>query len=94
MRQVNIEEILKRYRTVAVVGLSRDPEKASYRVAEYLQKQGYQLVPVNPNVGRLLGQRSYKTLLDIPAKTQKTIEVVDIIDPQRMSHPPWTKPSN
>jgi thioredoxin 1 len=81
LRQVNIEEILKRYRTVAVVGLSRDPEKASYRVAEYLQKQGYQLVPVNPNVGRLLGQRSYKTLLDIPAKTQKTIEVVDIFRP-------------
>ncbi|MCW4055810.1 MAG: thioredoxin [Candidatus Bathyarchaeota archaeon] len=81
MRQVGIEEILKRYRTVAVVGLSRDPEKASHRVAEYLQKQGYCIVPINPIVDEVLGQTSYKTLLDMPAKTQKSIEVVDVFRP-------------
>ncbi len=81
MRPVDIKEILKRYRTVAVVGLSRDPEKASHRVAAYLQKQGYCIVPVNPTVDQILGQTSYKTLLDIPAKTQRTIEVVDIFRP-------------
>jgi thioredoxin len=81
LRQADIKQILKRYRTVAVVGLSRDPEKASHRVAEYLQEQGYRIVPVNPTVDQVLGQRSYKTLLDIPAETQKTIEVVDIFRP-------------
>jgi len=81
LRQVGIEEILKRYRTVAVVGLSRDPEKASHRVAEYLQKQGYCIVPINPIVDEVLGQTSYKTLLDMPAKTQKSIEVVDVFRP-------------
>jgi thioredoxin len=81
LRQVGIEEILKRYRTVAVVGLSRDPEKASHRVAEYLQKQGYCIVPINPIVDEILGQTSYKTLLDMPAKTQKSIEVVDVFRP-------------
>ena len=81
MRQADTKQILKRYRTVAVIGLSRDPEKASHRVAEYLQEQGYCIVPVNPAVDRVLGQRSYKTLLDIPAKTQKIIEVVDIFRP-------------
>jgi thioredoxin 1 len=79
--QTDIRRILKHYKTVAVVGLSRDPEKASHQVAEYLQTQGYRIVPVNPGADRLLGQRSYKTLLDIPAETQKTIEVVDIFRP-------------
>jgi thioredoxin len=81
LRQVDTRQILMRYRTVAVIGLSRDPEKASHRVAEYLQKRGYYIVPVNPTVDRVLGERSYKTLLDIPAETQKTIEVVDIFRP-------------
>ena len=79
--QVHIKQILERYRTVAVVGLSRHPEKASYQVAEYLQQQGYRIVPVNPTADQVLGQRSYKTLLDIPAETQKTIEIVDIFRP-------------
>ena len=43
-----IREILKRYTTVAVVGLSRNPSKDSYEVAEYLQSQGYRIVPINP----------------------------------------------
>ncbi len=66
---------------MAVVGLSRDPEKASHRVADYLQRQGYRIVPVNPTVDRVLGQRAYKTLLDMPPELQKTIEVVDIFRP-------------
>jgi len=68
---------------VAIVGLSRDPEKASYRVAEYLPKHGYRIVPVNPTADEILGRKVYKTLLDIPAETQKTLDVIDIFRPSK-----------
>jgi len=73
-----ISEILKRYRVVAVIGLSADSEKDSYRVSAYMQEQGYQIIPVNPFVGEVLGEKSYPSLLEIPPEIQKTIEIVDI----------------
>ncbi len=81
--KTNTEKILKRYRTVAVVGLSRDPSKDSHQVAGYLQKQGYRIIPVNPTTDEILGKKAYKTLLDIPPETQKTIEIVDIFRPSQ-----------
>lgn len=77
MSQEEIKTILESYRTIAVVGLSRDPDKASYRVAQYLQSMGYRIIPVNPFVDQVLGEKSYKSLLDVP----ETIEVVDIFRP-------------
>jgi len=62
---------------VAVVGLSRNPAKASYRVANYLQSVGYRIIPVNPFVDEILGEKSYKSLLDVP----EAIEIVDIFRP-------------
>jgi uncharacterized protein len=73
-----INEILQRYRVIAVVGLSGDRSKPSYEVAAYMQSRGYRIVPVNPNVGQVLGERSYKSLLEIPAETQRQIEIVDV----------------
>ena len=72
-----IKSVLERYRTVAVVGLSRNPAKASYRVANYLQSVGYRIIPVNPFVAKILGEKSYKSLLDVP----ETIQIVDIFRP-------------
>jgi predicted CoA-binding protein len=77
----NIREILTKYTTIAVVGLSQDPSKDSYGVAEYLKDQNFKIVPVNPNADEVLGEKSYKSLLEIPSKTQKTIEIVDIFRP-------------
>ena len=77
MSQEEIRSVLKTYRTVAVVGLSRNPAKDSYRVAEYLQSVGYHIIPVNPFADEILGEKCYKNLLDIP----ETIEVVDIFRP-------------
>lgn len=81
LNKTDIKQILKKYKNVAFVGLSRNPEKASYRVAEYLQKQGYNIIPVNPIADKILGKKVYKSLLDIPLETQKTIEIVDIFRP-------------
>ncbi len=77
MSEEEIKSVLKTYRTVAVVGLSRNPAKDSHRVAKYLQSVGYLIIPVNPFADEILGEKCHKSLLD----TSETIEVVDIFRP-------------
>jgi len=77
----DVRQILTRYKTVAVVGLSRDPSKDSYQVAEYLKKHGFHIVPINPFADEVLDEKSYKSLLEMPAEVQKTLEIVDIFRP-------------
>lgn len=67
-------EILKKYRRVAVVGASANPERPSHRVASYLIKHGYDVIPVNPGVREILGRVVYPDLSAIPGG----VEVVDI----------------
>lgn len=81
MSQENVAKILKKYKTVAIVGLSRSSEKDSYKVAEYLKNHGFRIVPINPSVDEILGERSYKSLLGVPAENQRDIEIVDIFRP-------------
>src|SRR6266481_4098878 len=69
-----IFDILTRYKTIAVVGLSSNPARPSHGVAEYLQSAGYQIIPVNPNETDVLGEPSYASLDEVPQK----IEIVDI----------------
>ncbi len=78
MSKSQISGILKKYRVIAVVGLSADSEKDSYRVSAYLQEQGYRIIPVNPFIDEVLGEKSYPSLLEIPSEIQKTIEIVDV----------------
>jgi len=77
----DVREILTRYKTVAVVGLSRDPSKDSYRVAEYLKRHGFHIVPINPFADEVLGEKSYKSLIGIPVEVQNTLEIVDVFRP-------------
>jgi predicted CoA-binding protein len=69
-----ILEILKKYKTIAVVGLSSNPVRPSYGVTEYMQRAGYRIIPVNPNEKEVLGEKSYARLEDVPEK----IEIVDV----------------
>ncbi|NBI30694.1 CoA-binding protein [Chengkuizengella marina] len=78
-----IKEILKQAETVAVVGLSDKPDRTSYMVSEVMQKKGYTIIPVNPNAEEILGQKSYKSLKDIP-------QSVDIVNVFRRSE--YTQP--
>jgi predicted CoA-binding protein len=73
-----IAEILKDYRVVAVVGLSADPKRPSYLVAQYLKEHGYRIIPVNPGCREILGEKCYPSLKDIPFP----VEVVDIFRKQ------------
>ena len=69
-----IQKILDESKTIAVVGLSSNPIRPSYAVAEYLQKHGYRIIPVNPNESQVLGERAYPDLLSVP----EPIDVVDV----------------
>jgi uncharacterized protein len=71
-----IDSILRESRTIVVVGLSDKPDRPSYRVARYLQTQGYRIVPVNPGLTEVLGERSYPDLASIPGPDP--VDVVDI----------------
>ena len=80
----NIKQILNKYRTIAVVGLSRDPNKDSYMVSSYLKTNGYTIIPVNPFADQVLGEKSYPSLFHIPLEIQKRIEIVDIFSPSKV----------
>lgn len=69
-----IMAILRAMRTIAIVGLSANPLRASYFVGYYLQRHGYRIVPVNPAESEILGETSYPLLKDIPFR----VDVVDV----------------
>ena len=68
------EKILRSARTIAVVGLSANPRRPSHGVARYLQRAGYRIIPVNPNVAEVLGERAYPTLAELPG----SVDVVEV----------------
>jgi len=73
-----IESILSDSKTVAVVGISDKPGRPSHVVAKYLQERGYRVIPVNPFLTEVLGEKAYKSLAEIP-------ERVDLVDVFRKS---------
>jgi predicted CoA-binding protein len=70
----DIGELLKNARTIAVVGLSDSPMRTSYGVSQYMQSQGYKIVPVNPEIATSLGEKAYASLGDVPG----TIDLVNV----------------
>jgi predicted CoA-binding protein len=69
-----ILDLLRRAKTIAVVGLSSNPARPSNVVASYLQSAGYRIIPVNPNESEVLGEKAYARLDDIP----DTVDIVDV----------------
>jgi hypothetical protein len=69
-----ITQVLQQSKTIAVVGLSSKPERASYQVAAYLQRHSYRIIPVNPRETQVLGEQAYATLRDVPV----AIDIVDV----------------
>ena len=79
----NTSEILRKYKTIAVVGLSNNPMRPSHGVSEYMQHQGYRIIPVNPGHAQILGEKAYRTLEDIP----EPVEIVNIFRRSEMIPP-------
>jgi hypothetical protein len=68
------QEVLRNSKTIAVVGLSSDPMKASFEVSEYMQRNGYRIIPVNPRETKVLGEKAYASLEEVPGQ----VDVVNV----------------
>ncbi|NBE83029.1 CoA-binding protein [Micromonospora rubida] len=73
------QQILADSAVIAVVGASRDPSKAAHRVPAQMQRHGWRIIPVNPTVDELFGERAYASLADIP----HPVDLVDVVRPAR-----------
>jgi len=70
----SVTELLRKAKTIAVVGLSGNPMRPSHGVTAYMQSQGYRIIPVNPHIESCLGEKAYPSLLQVPEK----IDIVNI----------------
>ncbi len=77
-----IKEIYK-LKTIAVVGMSKNPEKAAHYVPKYLSEKGYNVIPVNPTTDEILGKKCYHTLAEIPVP----VDIVDVFRPSEQVQP-------
>lgn len=75
---MTIPDILRAYRTIAVVGQSDKPDRPSYAVSKYMLVQGYRIVPINPNVERVLNLPCYPSLRALPESLKGQIEIVNV----------------
>ncbi len=66
----------KNVKTIAIIGLSDNPDRASYKVAKFFLEKGYKIIPVNPNIEKFLGLSSYKNIDQIPSNI--TVDIFDI----------------
>ncbi len=73
-----IYELLSRAKTIAVVGLSDSPLRASHGVSAYMQAAGYRIIPVNPQIAEALGEKSYPSLLEVPLEVREKVDLVDV----------------
>lgn len=72
-----IKEVLTRYKTIAVVGCSRNPEKDAHKVPKYMKEHGYRIIPVNPFANEILGEKAYKSVSEI----KESVDIVDVFRP-------------
>ena len=78
-----VQKILSSFKNVAVVGMSSNPEKPSHNVPKYLMLQGYNIIPVNPTVGEILGEKCYPNLEEVT----KSIDIVQVFIPSDKVNP-------
>ena len=78
---VSAKEVLRKYKTIAVVGASKNPTKDANSVPQFMKDHGYKIIPVNPTADEIVGEKVYPSLADIPAKLAATIDIVDVFRP-------------
>ena len=78
---VSPREVLRKYRTIAVVGASKNPTKDAYTVPLFMKERGYKIFPINPTADEIVGERSYPSLADLPSDLANMVELVDVFRP-------------
>lgn len=78
---ISSKEALKKYKTIAVIGASKTPEKEAYKVPLYLKQHGYRIIPINPTTDTVLEEKAYPNLAAMPAEIAKQVELVEVFRP-------------
>lgn len=78
---VSPREVLRKYRTIAIVGASKNPAKDAYTVPLFMKERGYKILPINPTADEIVGERSYPSLADLPPDLASKVELVDVFRP-------------
>ena len=78
---ISPREVLRKYKTIAVVGASKNPTKDAYSVPEFMKAHSYKIIPVNPTADEIVGEKVYPSLMDLPAELASKVEIVDVFRP-------------
>lgn len=78
---ISPREALKKYKTIAVIGASKNPTKDANTVPQFMKDHGYKIIPVNPTADEIVGEKSYPSLMDLPADLASKVEIVDVFRP-------------
>ncbi len=78
---VSPSEVVRKYKVIAVVGASKNPEKEAYSVPKYMQEHGYKIIPVNPTADQILGEKAYRSLMEMPPELAKQVDLVNVFRP-------------
>ena len=78
---ISPHDVLKKYKTIAVVGASKNPAKDANTVPAFMKDHGYKIIPINPTADEIVGEKVYPSLMDLPPETASKIEIVDVFRP-------------
>lgn len=78
---VSAKDVVRRYKTVAVVGASKSPEKEAFTVPQYLQRQGFRIIPVNPTADIIHGEKAFAALAALPENVARSVDIVEVFRP-------------
>jgi uncharacterized protein len=78
---ISPREVLRKYKTIAVVGASKNPQKDAFTVPQFMKEHGYQIIPINPTADEIVGEKAYASLADLPRDLASKVELVDVFRP-------------
>ena len=78
---ISPHEVLRKYKTIAIVGASKNPTKDANTVPEFMKAHGYKIIPVNPTADEIVGEKVYPSLMDLPTELASKVEIVDVFRP-------------
>lgn len=78
---ISPREVLKKYKTIVVIGASKNPTKDANTVPQFMKDHGYKIIPVNPTADEIVGEKAYPSLMDLPADLSGKVEIVDVFRP-------------
>jgi len=78
---VSPREVRRKYKTIAVVGASKNPQKDANTVPQFMKDHGYKIIPINPTADEIVGEKAYPSLTDLPSDLASKVELVDVFRP-------------